>query len=195
MALHGYQQQAINALGGRLSRTLVRANPPIPKSLKKTIVALCKEALQRGYLGDGFMHPGIKKVAKWGGCSERMARKNIRTLEAAGFVVPIANQKGGRFYATVYAANFEALVRFLILSNANPSTALVSELRDMARLATLCDSNGRYATKAELKAELKGGNKGGNSSARIRILSQAAFERDTNVVEFTKPEDRENANG
>lgn len=199
MALFAHQQKAINEMGGQLRRTLRRADPAMPKSLMRLVVALVKEGLQRRFQGHERIHPGVKKMAKWGDCTGRTAQRHLRVLEADGVAVPLARQKGGRFYATVYGIDYEALVRFLMISRCNPSPALISQIRDLVRAASAVDAVKQHGTngdtKGDKKGDTKGRHKGRQMSPRIRILSQAAFERDTNVVEFTKPEDRENANG
>ena len=178
MTLTADYQARINKTGGRLSRALHRLDPPMSKSLRQMIVALTKHGLQRRFMGDRYMHPGLKKIAEWGQCSKRQARTNMRTLEALRIIIPIMNQKGGRYYATVYALNGEAVIQFLIQNGANPSMKMVSDFRELITQSEHHETR----EKEEEKAEEKGGRKGGKTSARIRIPNLALAEDGSNVV-------------
>lgn len=77
------------------------------------------------------IHPGVAKMASWGGCSERQAQRNMRMLEAWGFVSVAGNEGGGR-HARRYTLDTEVLCRVMIDLGLNPHPTLLDKLRDPA---------------------------------------------------------------
>lgn len=45
--------------------------------------------------GDQAVSAGIDQLARWGKCSDRQARRHMRTLEAEGLVIDLENASGG----------------------------------------------------------------------------------------------------
>ena len=54
--------------------------------------------------GDGFIHPGQEKIAEKLECSIRTAKSCTERLKKAGYLIPLAYEKGGR-RATWYAVD------------------------------------------------------------------------------------------
>lgn len=128
--LTAYKAQAINFACNRLRDTLKRCDPALPDSLRLQAVQLVKECLRQGYMGQSEIHPGIAKMAKWGKCSERQARRNVRALENWGVAFPVSHVRGGK-HAPRYWVEPVALTRAAQVMGANPSPELVSEIRDL----------------------------------------------------------------
>lgn len=59
--------------------------------------------------GDGFIHPGAKKVAEKMECSVRTINGVMGELRDEGFLIPLAYAKGGR-NATRYAVDLAAIL-------------------------------------------------------------------------------------
>lgn len=129
MRLTAHKADAINRMGARLRETLRRCDPDLPKSLRLITVQVTKEALTRAHLGHSEIYPGIAKMARWGKCSDRQARRHARQLEAWGVLAPVCFQKGGR-HSTRYWFDHEALIRAMMLMDANPHPDLMAEIRD-----------------------------------------------------------------
>jgi hypothetical protein len=70
----------------------------------------------------------MQKIAKWGSCSERQARRNIRTLECWGFLQPIEAQKGGN-KSTRFCVDLEVIISVARCTGANPHPKLISAIR------------------------------------------------------------------
>ena len=146
MRLTAHKADAINRMGNRLRETLKRCDPELPDSLRLMAVHMVKEALTRAHLGHGEIYPGLAKLSKWGKCSERQARRNLRQIEAWQVAVPVCFQKGGR-HSTRYWIDHEALVRSMMLMGANPHPDLVSEIRDHFEAV-------RADTRADTRADI-----------------------------------------
>ena len=104
---------------------------------------------------DGI-YPGISKMAQWGRCSERTAKRNFRQLVNWNVIEPIANESGGRGMATVFRVDIAALIRALGVMGLNASRQLIEKLRNAADLLTF-------------KRSVKGDKKGVTVSPRKRI--------------------------
>ena len=150
-----YKREAIHRMGGRLRTTLGRCDPPLPDSLRLMAVQVVKEGILRGLMGHTEIHPGIKKLAKWGQCSERQARRNVRALEAWRVMQPVSNAKGGKL-ATRYWIEPEEIIRAAMCMGANPHPELIAEIRDF---------------RADIRADIQGGHMSGHMSAGIYIYS------------------------
>lgn len=153
MIVAGYKREAINRLGARLRATLTRCDPPLPKSLRLMAVHVVKEGILRRLQGHTEIHPGMKKLAAWGGCSERQARRNLRALENWGLLTAVACAKGGNS-ATRFWVEPEAIVRVMVTLEANPHPELVAEIRDMMG-----------AVRADIRADIDPGHEAGHMSA------------------------------
>jgi len=130
MMVPAYKREAINRMGARLRSTLKRCEPQLPDSLRLMTAQIVKEGILRGLQGYSEIYPGMKKMASWGGCSERQAQRNVRALEAWGVITPVADQKGGK-RSTRYWVEPEAIIRAAMVMEANPHPDLMAEIRDM----------------------------------------------------------------
>jgi hypothetical protein len=128
--LTAYKAQAINFACNRLRDTLKRCDPALSDSLRLQATQLVKECLRQGYKGQPEIHPGMAKMAKWGKCSERQAKRNMRTLEGWRVAQVVSDQRGGK-RATRYWVEPEFLLRRAMVLGANPSPDLVAEIRDL----------------------------------------------------------------
>jgi hypothetical protein len=70
----------------------------------------------------------MKKMASWGDCTERQARRNFAQLEAGKVIHRVGAENGGRRLATEWIVDPKGLSRWLILIGANPSPKLVDLL-------------------------------------------------------------------
>jgi hypothetical protein len=110
-----------------LRATLRRCDPPLGDSLLLMAVEIVREGMLLGYCGHAEIHPGMAKLAKWGKCSERQARRNIRELECWELAIPASFVKGGK-HSTGYAIDPEAIIRIAQELGANPTVDLVTKL-------------------------------------------------------------------
>ncbi|WP_135507502.1 hypothetical protein [Roseovarius aestuariivivens] len=149
MGLPGYKRKAINTMGAGLRTTLSRCDPRLAKSFRLMTVQIIKEGIVRGLQGHAAIYPGMNKLAKWGNCSKRQARRNMATLENWGVVTPLDEKKGGQF-STRYQVEPEALIKAMIIMGANPHPNLIAAIRDF---------------KAEFKADIYPGHEVGQMSA------------------------------
>lgn len=149
MMVPAYKREAINRMGARLSATLKRCDPALPDSLRLTASRAVKEGILRGLQGHPAIYPGIKKFAEWGGCSERQARRNVRTMEQWGLLTAIEGQKGGKV-STRYAVEPEAIIRLAMTMEANPHPDLIAEIREF---------------RADIRADMNPGHVSGHMSA------------------------------
>ena len=149
MIVPAYKREAINRMGARIAATLKRCDPPMPDSLRLTAARAIKEGFIRGLQGYPSIYPGIKKFADWGGCSERQARRNVRTMEQWGLLTAISGQKGGKV-STRFAVEPEAIIRLAMNLDANPHPDLITEIREF---------------RADIRADTEGGHVSGHMSA------------------------------
>jgi len=120
----------LNHAMGLLRAALRRANPkPLAPCLRDLLPRLVRHWLDWRRRGHFEIYPGVTKLAKWAGCSDRNVRTHLRTLEAWGVMIPLGYRKGGR-RATRYAVSGEALFRALVVMGCNPSDKLRSALRE-----------------------------------------------------------------
>ena len=117
-------------MGARLRSTLKRCDPPLPNSIRLIAVKVVKEGIVWGLRGYGEIYPGMTKIAKWGSCSERQARRNVRVLEDWGLMTVVSHGKGGR-KSTRYRVEPEQIIRVAMSRHANPHTELIAEIRDL----------------------------------------------------------------
>ena len=146
-----YKREAINRMGARLSATLKRCDPPLPDSLRLSASRAVKEGILRGLQGHGEIYPGIKKFAEWGGCSERQARRNVRTMEQWGLLSAVSGMKGGKT-SVRYWVEPEAIIRVAMSMEANPHPDLIAEIREF---------------RADIRADITPGHVSGHMSAGI----------------------------
>lgn len=118
----------IDDLSSHLRNTLKRADNPLAPSCVAQLGKIVSHFLRHQLAGHRVIYPGMKAMAKWGGCQERQARKNFATLQAACVTVVHAYAKGGR-RSTRFSVDFEAIVRLLVTIGANPSPELIDKLR------------------------------------------------------------------
>lgn len=129
MTLTKHKADAINRMGVRLREALKRCDPRLPDSLRLMAVHTLKFGISKAYLGHSEIHPGMKKMSGWGKCSERTAQRNAKHLEDWGLITKISDEKGGR-RSTRYWVEPEAVIRFLMIENANPHPDLITEIRE-----------------------------------------------------------------
>ncbi|WP_417729461.1 hypothetical protein [Roseovarius sp.] len=129
MAFRAKDAHDLNVLSKRLDQTLRRCDPPLTKTSRLILAKATIEFVRRTLLGATTIYPGMEKLARWGNCSERQARRVVRNLEGFGLLVPVAAQKGGK-YATRYIVDIEGIVRFMMSRFANPHTSLIGQMRD-----------------------------------------------------------------
>ena len=146
-----YKIEAISRMGNRLRSTLRRCDPPLPDSLRLMAAQVVKEGILRSLQGHTEIYPGMKEMARWGGCSERQARRNVRTMEMWGLVAAISNSKGG-YLTTRYWVDPEAIIRVSMILGANPHPDLIAEIRDL---------------RADIRADMTPGHMAGHMSAGI----------------------------
>lgn len=133
MGLPEYKRKAINKMGASLRTTLSRCDPRLAKSLRLMTVQIIKEGIVRGLQGHTAIYPGMNKLAKWGNCSTRQARRNMETLENWGVVTPLDEKKGGQF-STRYRVEYEVLIKAMIILGVNPHPNLIAEIRDFVEV-------------------------------------------------------------
>lgn len=99
---------------------LKRAPPPtkVPASLREQLLGLLHHWFR---MKRGVVHPGMKKLAHWGGVTDKQARTNMRQLQAWEVAISCGYEAGGRDRATRYVISLPALFRVLQLIRANPS--------------------------------------------------------------------------
>ena len=115
----------IDDLARHVQNTLARSETPLPKTLIKQLGGLISHCLRHQIAGKDA-HPGIAKIAKMGGCSERQAQRNLRALEHWNVMGATAFGCGGR-WATRYWLDTEALRRALVALGCNPSPQLMEK--------------------------------------------------------------------
>ncbi len=139
----------IDDLAKHVQSTLSRAVEPLPQSLIRQLGGLISHCLRVHMRGDDAC-PGIKKMAGFGKCSERQARRNLRQIEAWLVMCPTQYIKGGR-RTTRYWLDLMALKRALVCLGCNPSPALLEKIADAYR-----DIN------PDMRADIKPGHEGGH---------------------------------
>lgn len=169
-----HKREAINRMGARLSATLRRCDPPLPDSLRLCAVRVVREGILRGMEGFATIYPGMTRMAAWGGCSERQARRNVRTMEAWGLMQPVEAVEGGR-KSTRFVVWPEAIIRLAIDTGANPHPDLIAEIRDM-----------RADMGADMRADTEGGHKAGHMSAGSYDTTVVALPLATRAVRGAK---------
>lgn len=120
---------AINRAERRLREAVRRAG--LPPTLARQVARMFGHYARKRLAGHATVWPGMAKMAAWGECGERMARKNFRQLEAGGVVHVASHATGGRRLSTEWWIDPAGLRRWLILTRANPSRDL---LRDLAAI-------------------------------------------------------------
>lgn len=111
----------------RLLRQTIRRTG-LPPTLARQAARMVGHFGRKRLKGFHAVWPGMKKMAEWADCGERMARKNFRQLEAGRVISVIGEKKGGCGLATVWSVDPEALKKWLILIGANPSPTLFALL-------------------------------------------------------------------
>lgn len=162
-----HKADAINRLGARLRETLKRCDPPISDSLRLMIAHIAKDALTKSYRGDTEIHPGVAKLAKWGNCGERQARRNLRQMEAWEIVQPVGYLRGGK-YATRFWVDLQAIIRLVMFRGANPHADLITEIRehmDVVGVSPIAPA------RADIRADIEGGHMAGQMSAGYKTTS------------------------
>lgn len=119
----------IDDLVANLRTTMARAGDVFPTSMRNQLAQTVSAFLRLSLADHPFIHPGMAKMARWGQCCERQARRNFGTFEAWGIVTVVAYPKGGR-RASRFVVNFDAIRDTLVELGANPSKALCDKLRD-----------------------------------------------------------------
>lgn len=117
----------IDDLCRHLRNTMARSDGFLPRSLIRQLTGTVSWFLRQQLLGQRVIHPGMAKMAKWGECSERQARKNFAKMRCYEVVEPISYVCGGR-RATRFFVNLAAIKRLLVVTGCNPSPALIEKL-------------------------------------------------------------------
>ncbi len=118
----------IDDLSRHLQDTLKRARFPLSPSCVAQLGKIVSHFLRHQLAGHRVIYPGMKEMAKWGGCQERQARKNFSILQAACVILVHDYAKGGR-RSTRFSIDFDAIVRLLVTIGTDPSRELISKLR------------------------------------------------------------------
>jgi hypothetical protein len=111
----------------RLLREAIRRTG-LPPSLARQGARMVGHYAHKRLRGFQAVWPGMEKMAKWGECSERQARRNFVQLEAGEVIRRVGAEKGGRRLATEWTVQPGGLKRWLILIGANPSRTLLGLL-------------------------------------------------------------------
>lgn len=120
----------IDRFVSRLNDTIKRARTPVNASLRRQLCKLVSHALRQRLRGDDVIYPGMRQMAKWGEVSERMARENMRRIEAWGVAMPVAYTKGGG-RSVRYVISLVALKRVLVSIGSNPSPDFLRSFADL----------------------------------------------------------------
>jgi hypothetical protein len=116
----------IDDMARHVMNTMRRAPDPIGESVVRMTGGLLMHCLRQHLKGQAA-HPGVRKMAQMGKCSERQAQRNRAQLEAWEIMFPVADAKGGR-RATRYRLNLVALKRALVMLRCNPSEELFEKI-------------------------------------------------------------------
>lgn len=119
----------IDDLAANLRSTMARSSDVFPPSLRKQLSQIVSSYLRGRLSGAPFIHPGMRKMAKWGQCSERQARHNFSLMKRWAVVEIVAFPKGGR-RSSRFVVHFAAIKALLVEMGTNPSTALCDKIRD-----------------------------------------------------------------
>lgn len=116
----------IDDMARHVQSTMRRAPDPLGESLIRMTGGLLMHCLRQHLRGEAA-HPGRKKMAAMGKCSEKQAQRNIATLRNWLVMFPVADENGGR-RATRYRVNLVALKRALVALGCNPSPELFEKI-------------------------------------------------------------------
>lgn len=116
----------IDDMARHVQSTMRRATDPFGESLIRMTGGLLMHCLRQHALGNPA-HPGRKKMAAMGKCSEKQAQRNISILRNWLVMFPVSDEKGGR-RATRYRLNLVALKRALVATGCNPSPDLFEKI-------------------------------------------------------------------
>lgn len=97
----------------------------LPPSLARQGARMVGYYAHKRLRGFQAVWPGMKKMAQWGQCTERQARRNFAQLEAGQVIRRVGAEKGGRRLATEWIVQPGEMKRWLILIGANPSPTLL----------------------------------------------------------------------
>lgn len=114
--------KTINRTERLLRETIRRAG--LPPSLARQGARMVGHYAHKRQRGFQAVWPGMEKMAEWGECGERMARKNFAQLEAGEVIRRVGAAKGGRRMACEWIVESGGLRKWLILIGANPSPTL-----------------------------------------------------------------------
>ncbi|CUH59371.1 hypothetical protein THS5294_00656 [Thalassobacter stenotrophicus] len=117
----------INRTVSQLRKTMRRNREMFPPSLRNQLSNLVGHSARIHARNLRYVHPGMKKMAEWGECSERQARANFSMLKAAGVIVPHSYGNGGR-RAARFKINPIALKVWLVRQGAKPHPTLLARL-------------------------------------------------------------------
>lgn len=106
--------------------------PDMPTSMQDQLVGIVCHALKEVEKGSYSINPGMGKMAEWGRCSDRQARKNFRALKQSGVVV-VRSQDDGGHRRTVFEVDFGAVSEFLSGFGFSLSASIAEELGRRAR--------------------------------------------------------------
>ena len=154
-----------------------RCDPPMPDSLRLAAVHVVKEGLLRRMQGYTEIYPGMKKVAKWGGSSERQARRNVRLMEGWGLLTQVSAENGGK-YATRFWVEPDAIIRVAMAFDANPHPDLIAEIRDM---------------RADMRADIAPGHMAGHMAGHVSAGSPKEIIARKPTVTKSQPKGRADA--
>jgi len=111
----------------QLRKTMGRNSEKFPTSLRNQLSKLVGHCARMHLQNLSYVHPGMRKMADWGECSERQARSNFAALREEHVIVPLFYEKGGR-RATRFRVDFVALKASLVRNGANPHPTLLARL-------------------------------------------------------------------
>ena len=117
----------ISKVERRLRAAILRAR--MPPSLCRQAARMVGYAAHKRLRGHHSVYPGMERMAAWGQCTERQARRNFRVLEFGKVIHVVGARDGGFRMATEWIVDPEHLKRWLILTGANPSKELLDVLQ------------------------------------------------------------------
>ncbi|WP_223428859.1 hypothetical protein [Tateyamaria pelophila] len=121
--------EQINKTKGLLRKAIRRAG--LPPSLCRQAAGMVGYYAHKRMSNFHTVYPGMKRMAEWGDCTERQARRNFAQLEAGRVIWRVGAEKGGRRLATEWIIDFGGLKKWLILIGANPSPMLLGLLESI----------------------------------------------------------------
>ena len=93
----------------RLVRDGIKRAKHLPPRYRNCLSYMCNLWFyHRG--SKGYIHPGAELIASKTECSVRTAKTMLKSLREAGYIIPLAYEKGGTKKATCYAVDIGRIV-------------------------------------------------------------------------------------